>query len=186
MTHGIPEQIVSDNGAGFTSEEFKQFTRRNGIKHIFTPPYHPSSNGLARWAVQTIKHGTVKLQGPIENRLTQFLFCYRITPETTMGLSPAELLMGRTRLDLLHPDSSHKAVASQDKRSKFSSVPRKFEVNDRLYVRNYQGPHKWIPTKITGPVSCQVQSDAGTLLCRHVDQLRIRYSCDQPTRRGCG
>ena len=35
-THGIPEQLVSDNGSDFQSEEFKQFTTQNGIKHIFT------------------------------------------------------------------------------------------------------------------------------------------------------
>jgi hypothetical protein len=35
-THGLPEQIVSDNDSGFTSAEFKQF--------ILTSPYHPLSN----------------------------------------------------------------------------------------------------------------------------------------------
>ena len=40
-THGIPEKLVSDNGSDFQSEEFKQFTTQNGIKHIFISPYHP-------------------------------------------------------------------------------------------------------------------------------------------------
>ena len=57
-----------DNGAGFASEKFKTFTEHNGIKHIFTSPYRPSSNGMAECAVQTFKQGISKLQGSIENR----------------------------------------------------------------------------------------------------------------------
>ena len=50
-THGIPETIVSDNGSGFTSCEFGDFTRKNGIQHIKSAPYHPASNCLAERAV---------------------------------------------------------------------------------------------------------------------------------------
>ena len=42
---GIPEQIVTDNGPQFIAEDVT-FTKRNGIKHIKTAPYHPASNGL--------------------------------------------------------------------------------------------------------------------------------------------
>ena len=45
--HGLPEQIVSDNGSQFTSAEFASFMKANGIKHIQCSPYHPSSNGAA-------------------------------------------------------------------------------------------------------------------------------------------
>ena len=38
-THGISETIVSDNGSVFTSKEFQQFTKLNGIKHMTTVPY---------------------------------------------------------------------------------------------------------------------------------------------------
>ena len=66
-THGLPEVLVSDNGSVFTSEDFKVFTRRNGIRHVTSAPYHPSSNGLVERAVQIFKQGMKKQdKGSIE------------------------------------------------------------------------------------------------------------------------
>ena len=56
-------------------------------------------------------------------RISKFLIQYRVTPQTTTGVSPAELLMGRRlrmHLDLLHPDTASKVA---DKREK--SIPQK-------------------------------------------------------------
>ena len=117
-THGIPERLVSDNGSGFRSKEFKQFTTQSGIKHKFTSPYHPSSNGLAERAVQSFKSTVVKMDGPIDVRLSRFLLQYRVTPQTTTGLSPSQLLMERkirTCLDALHPDMSEDVEKKQEK-----------------------------------------------------------------------
>jgi len=44
--YGLPEQVVSDNGPQFVSEEFAVFMKMNGVKHIRSAPYHPSTNGL--------------------------------------------------------------------------------------------------------------------------------------------
>ncbi|XP_018402050.1 PREDICTED: uncharacterized protein K02A2.6-like [Cyphomyrmex costatus] len=42
---GVPESLVSDNGTQFTSEKFQNFCLLQGINHLHTPPFHPSSNG---------------------------------------------------------------------------------------------------------------------------------------------
>ena len=52
----LPEQIVSDNGSQFTSEEFAAFMNANGIHHIRSAPYHPSTNGLTERFIQSLKH----------------------------------------------------------------------------------------------------------------------------------
>ena len=105
---GIPQTVVTDNGSSFVSAEFKQFLTKNGIRHITSAPYHPSSNGLAERAVQTVKQGLKKLrEGSIKDKVARFLFVYRNTPQSTTGNSPAELLFGRklnTRFDQLKPD----------------------------------------------------------------------------------
>ena len=95
-THGIPEQLVSDNGTGFASEEFKEFTSHNGIHHTFTSLYHPAANGLAERAVQVIKRAldSLKEGEDITTHFNKFLLHYRIIPHSTTGVSPSELLMG--------------------------------------------------------------------------------------------
>ena len=54
---GIPQQLVSDNGAQFTGVQFAEFLGNNGVRHIRVAPSHPSSNGAAGRAVQTVKNG---------------------------------------------------------------------------------------------------------------------------------
>ena len=89
---GLPEQLVSDNGPQFTSEEFAQFMRDCGTKHILCSPYHPSSNGLAERFVQTFKRAMracEKDEPSLHLHLSEFLFSYRSTPHATTAITPA-------------------------------------------------------------------------------------------------
>ena len=52
----IPNQLVTDNGPQFKSEEFRKYLLTNGIKHICTPIYHQSRQ-VDRY-VQIVKKGT--------------------------------------------------------------------------------------------------------------------------------
>ena len=59
-SYGLPEELVSDNGPQFISQEFAVFMKQNGIKHTLTPPYHPASNGAAERIVQILKRALSK------------------------------------------------------------------------------------------------------------------------------
>ncbi|XP_019859677.1 PREDICTED: uncharacterized protein K02A2.6-like [Amphimedon queenslandica] len=179
-THGVPEQLVSDNGSGFRSSEFQMFTSQNGIKHIFTSPYHPASNGLAERAVQTFKSTVTKMEGPMDQRIARFLLQYRITPQTTTGLSPSQLLMGRqlrTVLDLLYPDTEQTVRSKQEKAVGGRVHTRRFKIGDLAYTKTPQ-EKVWLPvkiTKVTGPLSYQVITEGGVVMRRHIDHLRSRF-----------
>ena len=117
----LPEIIVSDNGTCFSSQEFQTFVKQNGIQHVRTAAYHPSSNGLAEHYVQIVKDGLKKITlGSVASRLARLLSHYRVTPQSTTVVSPAKLMFGRklrTRLDLLQPDLGHSGEQSKTTRS---------------------------------------------------------------------
>ena len=59
--------------------------------------------------MKTFKEGEKKKlkKGTMQTKINRVLFRYRITPHSTTGASPAEMLMGRkliSALDLLKPD----------------------------------------------------------------------------------
>ena len=146
-THGLPHILVSDNGAAFTSLEFKQFLKQNGIRHLTSTPYHPATNGMVERYVQTFKVALKKgSDNDLLRELSIFLFRYRTTPYSTTGISPAQLLMGRplkTHLDFLRPDLASKvreAQVTHDQKSHFHL----FQVGDQVFIRNFVVGPKWL------------------------------------------
>ena len=88
-THGNPEELVSDNGPQFASEEFAKFAEQCDFAHRTSSPYHAQSNGAAERAVQTAK---ILIAAP--GSLADALQAYRATPLSN-GYAPAQLLFGR-------------------------------------------------------------------------------------------
>ena len=87
---GVPEIVVSDNGPQFVSKKMKEFSELYRFQHTTSSPHYPQSNGQAKRAVQTVKR---LLSSGDDPYLT--MLCYRATPLSWCGLSPAQLLMGR-------------------------------------------------------------------------------------------
>ena len=54
-SYGLTQQLISDNGPQFVSDEFQVFLESNWVKHIRSAPYHPSLNGLAKRFARTFK-----------------------------------------------------------------------------------------------------------------------------------
>ena len=90
--HGLPEILVSDNGAQFTSRDFEQFCSNNGILHRTSAAYKPSTNGQAERAVQILKSAIKQAQltnKDVSAVIAKYLLVYRNTPHSTrQGKSP--------------------------------------------------------------------------------------------------
>ena len=117
---GIPDEIVSDNGLQFVSDQFHKFSQEYDSKHTTTSSYFPQANGEAESGVRFAK-----------KILTQHdpfpaLMSYQATPHTSTGVSPCQLMMGREIRTLLPTLESnlkpvlpnHEAAAKKDEHSK--------------------------------------------------------------------
>ena len=190
--YGVPMQLVSDNGPQFTSREFADCMKQNGIKHTLVAPYHPRSNGQAERSVQTFKeHFKTEGSSSITQSLARFLFSNRTTPSSVTGQTPVELFLKRrprTRLDPLRPNLSRKISdrqmydkAEHDRESK----EREFSIGEEVLVQNFRGVPKWSEATVverTGPVSYKTQIGE-QVWKRHVDQMRDKSYNHTPNTR---
>ena len=181
---GVPETVVTDNGTCFTSDEFEAFLKANGVRHLTSAPYHPASNGLAERAVQIVKRGLKKVtQGTLNTRLAKVLFAYRLTPQGTTGISPAELLLGRrprSKLDLVKPNTAERVEDKQLQQKLNHDVvthPYRFQEGEEVYLRNFGRGETWLPgwiVKHTSSVSFLIRGQDGRMFRRHQDHMRAR------------
>ncbi|XP_054707489.1 uncharacterized protein K02A2.6-like [Uloborus diversus] len=178
--YGLPLTVVSDNGRSFTSYEFRQFLKMNGIKHSPSAPYHPATNGQAEKLVQGFKASLKSSQsepGDINVKLQRYLMQYRITPHSLTGETPSFLFLKRcirTRLDILKPNVREHVMQKQSSHCLTEEITREFVEGEKVAVRNYAGPPKWkIGTVINRDGSLNYSVQVGNEIWkRHVDQLR--------------
>lgn len=97
---GIPREILSDPGTQFTSLMMAELDKLLGVKPLFTPPYHLSSNGRIERFHSTLKASLWKLYSdkPCERHcyLSAILSALCEMPRDRTGSSAFELLYRRT------------------------------------------------------------------------------------------
>ena len=179
--YGLPDQIVSDNGPQFISDDFAMLTKMSGIKHIRSAPYHPASDGLAERFVQSLKQAlkaSLKDGRPLFQRLQSFLLKYGMTPHTTTGVTPSSLFLHRhirTRLDLLKPSCDSHVFTKQGQQKTAHDLhakSREWFVCQSVMAKNFRPGPDWISGIIIeklGPLSYLVETSAQQVWRRHMD-----------------
>ena len=98
--HGIPDQVISDNGPQYASQQFADFAERWHFQHLTGSPGHSRSNGMAESAVKTAKR-IMKRAHESKEDVYLAILDHRNTPSERTGNSTAQVLMNRRTKTLL-------------------------------------------------------------------------------------
>ena len=106
LEYSAPHIILSDNGKEFANETLALLCDTFNIKHHFTSPYYPQSNGKTENFNKFLKASIRKLcqddkQG-WDQVLGQILMAYRCCPHTSTGESPFFLVYNRDPVLPIH------------------------------------------------------------------------------------
>ena len=76
--HGCPKRILSDRGTHFNNQMVKQLLEKFEVKHGFSTPYHPQTNGLVERFNKTLCESLAKIGGENwDENINPVLFAYR-------------------------------------------------------------------------------------------------------------
>ncbi|OMJ11692.1 Transposon Tf2-6 polyprotein [Smittium culicis] len=99
VPHGCPNELLSDNGSSFTSQQMQILRHKYGIKQIFISPYHPKTNGMTERFNRTlkamIKAYCTEEQSKWDEHLDMYILAYRTAKHQVLGISPFEALYRR-------------------------------------------------------------------------------------------
>jgi hypothetical protein len=96
---GVPREIVTDQGAQFTSKLVQDIADKYKIKHQKSTPYHPQANGQVESTNKTLESimtKTVQMhRKDWSDKLNEALWAYRITWKNSIGFTPYQLVYGK-------------------------------------------------------------------------------------------
>ena len=116
---GIPSIITADLGSQFVSNFWKTLCARMGIRQAYSQAYHHQANGRAEVANRILKD---TLRALLVDKgiswveaLPRALRIIHDTPDPQIGLSPYEIMFGRTRqLATLPWEPPHKSQEAEE------------------------------------------------------------------------
>ena len=188
--HGIPGELVSDNGTQYKSHLFRKFITASGIHHITLSPRYPESNGLAEATVKMTK-AMIRKQVETKQDITEGLLIIQNTP-LQCGYSPAQYLMGRRLRDNLLCMPPWNSVTPKRDLTKERYVQERHFNNSTAKIPSSkfkEGQHVCIQHHITkqwstdgivlhevAPRLYEIQITDGTILRRNTKDIRKVYS----------
>jgi hypothetical protein len=105
--HGCPEKILSDRGSHFNNQLIRALMEKFQIKHGFSTPYHPKTNGLVEGFNKTLCESLARLgnkDDEWDEKIPAVLFAYRTKRQDSTRIEPFYLTYGRkARLPMDEP-----------------------------------------------------------------------------------
>ena len=144
--HGIPSQLISDNGPHVSSSEFKQFASSYSFHYVTSSPRYSQSNGLIERGVGTVKR---LLQNSHDPHIA--LLSFRATPLSWCSLSPAELLFGQ-RINTDLPQSDHQLTPHWPYLGDFCRADEELKAKQAFYFNNRHRTRPLPPLAAADPV----------------------------------
>ena len=100
--YGVPETILSDNGAQFVSKEFASCLKVYGVRHIFTATHAPQADALERVnrsILAAIRSYIGKDQRDWDNNISTIASALRNSTHCSTKFSPHFLVFGSHRIE---------------------------------------------------------------------------------------
>jgi len=104
--HGMPRQILSDNGPPYGATLLTELLSRLGIERRFAPEYHPEANGVVERLMDTIRPMIAQFTSEAQNdwdlQIPSLSLAYNTSVHQTTRFTPFFLVHGREAFLPLH------------------------------------------------------------------------------------
>jgi transposase InsO family protein len=96
----VPRIVISDGGSHFIDQTFRKALTEVGVDHWIATPYHPLMSSQAETSNKKIKnilHKTVnQMARSWRSKLSEALWAYRTAYKMLIGMTPYQLIYGKT------------------------------------------------------------------------------------------